>query len=353
MPVTNEPRTRTVPAGEDAAPPPVLRVRDLRIGFHRRGRTVRAVNGVSLDIRAGTSVGIVGESGSGKSVLARSLIGLLPQHGTEVGGSIEFDGRELTTLAHREWRRLRGAGIAMVFQDPLSTLNPVIRIGKQITEAVEAHATVGKAEARERAADLLAAVRVPDPVRRLQQYPGELSGGMRQRVAIAIALAADPTVLIADEPTTALDVTIQAGILDLLQQIQAERAMSIVLISHDLAVVSGRTDEIAVMYGGRIVERGPTEEVFAHAEMPYTRALLEAIPRLESPKNTRLAVVGGQPPDPTRLVEGCHFAPRCPRRVARCDAERPELRSTGVAGHEFACWRPESDPTPTSAEETA
>lgn len=328
----------------------VMHIEDLYVRFQRSGRTVHAVNGVSLRIAAGKSIGIVGESGSGKSVLARSMIGLLPQAGLSTSGSIRLRGRELAQLSDRQWRPVRGAGVSMVFQDPLSTLNPVIRIGKQIQEAVRAHTDASKVEARARAADLLASVQVPEPLKRLDQYPGELSGGMRQRVAIAIALAANPDVLVADEPTTALDVTIQAEILDLLQQIQAERSMSIVLISHDLGVVAGRTDEVAVMYGGRIVERGPTAAVFEQPEMPYTRALLEAIPRLDAPKNTRLAVVGGQPPDPTWMSAGCRFAPRCPKSEPHCDSNLPSLRPASTPGHAFACWIPEHASTMTPAE---
>jgi oligopeptide/dipeptide ABC transporter ATP-binding protein len=323
----------------------VLAINDLRIRFHRSDRTVYAVNGVSLELERGKSLGIVGESGSGKSVLARSILGLNPEYGLEITGSVRLEGKELVGLSEKQWRPVRGRGVAMVFQDPLSSLNPVVRIGAQISEAIRAHArAVTKADARDRALELLRSVHVPEPQKRIDQYPGEMSGGMRQRIAIAIALAGDPAVLVADEPTTALDVTIQAEILDLLRQIQDERQMSIVLISHDLGVVAGRTDDVAVMYAGRIVEHGRTRDLFADPRMPYTRALLGAIPKLDGPKHTRLVALAGQPPNATALSAGCSFAPRCSQRQSDCDDGVPELEPATQPHHAFRCWHPDAIP---------
>jgi peptide/nickel transport system ATP-binding protein len=323
-----------------ADPTDLLVVNDLTTHFVGSRTSIRAVNGVSFTLERGSSLGIVGESGSGKSVLARSLIGLLPRERLRQTGSVRFRGQELVGLSARQLRPLRGPGIAMVFQDPLTSLNPVMKIGAQITEAVRAHREVSRADARGIAVRLLESVHIPDPARRAGQYPGELSGGMRQRVAIAIALACDPELLIADEPTTALDVTIQAEILDLLQEVQETRGMSMILISHDLGIVHGRTDQVAVMYGGKIVEQGATDEVFTDARMPYTSALLGAIPQLDNPKHTRLFAIGGRPPDPRQPIAGCSFAPRCAQARAKCREMAPELSPSGVPGHRFACWYP-------------
>jgi peptide/nickel transport system ATP-binding protein len=324
---------------------PLLVVEGLTTQFTVGSRRIHAVDGVSFTLGRGATLGVVGESGSGKSVMARSLMGLLPDEGVTRRGSVRFEGRELVGLRRREQRRIWGPGIAIVFQDPLTSLNPVMRIGTQITEAIRAHSNLGRTEAEAKAVELLDAVHVPEPAKRVHQYPNELSGGTRQRVAIAIALSCSPKLLIADEPTTALDVTIQAEILDLLAELQQQRGMSLILISHDLGVVAGRTDEVAVMYGGRIVERGPTVAVFEHTRMPYTQALLGAIPRLEQPSHSRLQAIDGRPPDPSRPSVGCSFGPRCPNAQARCRADKPALAPAETARHEFACWYPLGAPS--------
>ena len=329
---------------EAARGEPLLVVDNLTTQFTVGSRRIHAVDGVSFTLDRGATLGVVGESGSGKSVMARSLMGLLPDEGVTRRGSVRFEGRELVGLRRREQRRIWGPGIAIVFQDPLTSLNPVMKIGTQITEAIRAHTDVARSKAMDQAVELLDAVHVPEPAKRVHQYPNELSGGTRQRVAIAIALSCSPKLLIADEPTTALDVTIQAEILDLLAELQQQQGMSLILISHDLGVVAGRTDEVAVMYGGRIVERGPTVAVFEHTRMPYTRALLGAIPRLELPSHSRLQAIDGRPPDPSRPPPGCSFSPRCPNAQDRCRAEKPALTAAEMARHEFACWYPLGPP---------
>ena len=328
---------------ESESLPPLLVVDDLHAHFVGHHRRVRAVDGVSFVVMRGATLGVVGESGSGKSVLARTLIGLLPANGLELSGSVRFNGTELIGLSRKAKRRFRGPGVAMVFQDPMTSLNPVMKIGKQITESLRTHMDVSRAEARDRAVQLLEDVHVPQPSRRVLQYPHELSGGMRQRIAIAIALACSPELLIADEPTTALDVTIQAEILDLLDELRRERGMSLILISHDLGVVADRTEEIAVMYAGRIVEQAPTESIFERMRMPYTEALFQAIPRLENPSHTRLQAIPGRPPDPTRQTRGCPFHPRCRYAQERCVEEAPRLRVSEAPDHQYACWFPLDD----------
>ena len=297
---------------------------------------LRAVDGVSFELEAGRTLGVVGESGSGKTVMSRSLLKLHPV----AGGRIVFDGRDLLTLDEAELRGVRGREISIVFQDPMTSLNPVLTIGEQIVETLTHHLRLGRRAARDRARELLAAMGIPSPAARLGEYPHQLSGGMRQRVTIAMALACEPKLLIADEPTTALDVTVQAQILDLLQRQQAERGMAMILISHDLGVVAGRTDEIAVMYAGRIVERAPTGLLFRRARMPYTESLLRAVPRLDLPSHTRLLAIAGAPPDLAALPPGCRFQPRCPRARERCPVEEPALVRSADGDHWFACWYP-------------
>ena len=307
---------------------------------------LRAVDDVSLTLKPGRTLGIVGESGSGKTMLSRAILRLLPANAT-LSGSVRFDGEELTRLDSEALRRLRGRSIAVIFQDPMTSLNPVLTIGTQIVETVQAHLELDAAAARARAIELLAAVGLPAPEERLHQYPHQLSGGMRQRVAIAIAVSCEPRLLIADEPTTALDVTVQAQILDLLAREQQRRHMAMLLITHDLGIVAGRTDEVAVMYAGKVVEHAATRTLFKAMRMPYTQALLAAIPRVDSPPHTPLAAIPGRPPDMTRLPRGCAFAPRCARADERCSRERPPL--AGAAGHSFACWHPIAAPLAQSA----
>ena len=319
---------------------PLLQVGDLHTSFTTKRGLVRAVNGVSFTVERGRTVGVVGESGSGKTVLARSIMNLLPARTTRQDGSVRFEGNEILGLPARDMRRYWGAEMAMVFQDPMTSLNPVVKIGRQITESLRLHLGLGKAEARERAAELLRSVGIPEPTRRLGEYPHQLSGGMRQRVVIAIALSCDPKLLLADEPTTALDVTVQAQILDLLGEQQAQRHMTMLLVTHDLGVVATRTDEIIVMYAGRVVERAPTWSLFARFRMPYTEALMRSIPRLELPSHTRLLGVPGRPPDLIAPPPGCPFAPRCAYAQDRCVDEAPPLQETDTPGHFYACWFP-------------
>jgi peptide/nickel transport system ATP-binding protein len=290
----------------------LLDVDNLATHFTTPMGVVRAVDGVSFTLDRGRTLGLVGESGCGKSVLSRSVMGLLPTRNVTRSGVINFDGSRLDQMGQSQLRSFWGTQLAMVFQDPMTSLNPVMRIGKQITESLEFHFDMDRSEARETALALLRSVNIPEPARRLRQYPHELSGGMRQRVVIAVALACGPKLLFADEPTTALAVTVQAQILDLLRQQQRDREMAMVLVSHDLGVVAGHTDEIAVMYAGQIVEKAPTKTLFARMRMPYTAALLESIPRVENPSHTRLNVIAGRPPDLIDPPRGCRFAPRCP-----------------------------------------
>jgi peptide/nickel transport system ATP-binding protein len=314
-------------------------VHDLRTHFLTPWGRVRAVDGVSLTLARGVTLGVVGESGSGKTVLARSVMNLLPAVNVRRTGSIRFEGRELIGLGDREMRDLCGAEIAMVFQDPMSSLNPVMTVGRQITESLRVHAGMYRSEARQTAIALLRSVNIPEPERRFAEYPHQLSGGMRQRVMIALALACGPKLLFADEPTTALDVTVQAEILNLLQDHQRDRFMAMVLVTHDLGVVAGRADEIAVMYAGRIVEHAPTAALFAGMQHPYTEALLRSVPRVEQPSHTRLHAIGGRPPNLLMPPPGCAFSPRCAYAQDRCHVEPPPLVE-GHAGHRVACHYP-------------
>jgi len=304
----------------------LLSVRDARVAFATPRGMLRAVDGVSFDLQQGRTLGIVGESGSGKSVLVRSLIGLVAANAsTTLGGEVLLDGRDLRALPGAELRAVLGREIGIVFQDPMTSLNPVMKIGRQIGEGLRLNRGLDAAAALKRSIELLAEVGIPEPERRANQYPHELSGGMRQRVAIAIAIACEPRLLIADEPTTALDVTVQRQILDLLQREQRERGMAMILITHDLGVAAGRADDIMVMYAGRAVEKATTRDIFRQPRMPYTEALLRSLPRLSDAAHTRLTAIPGRPPDPARLGPGCAFAPRCSYRTDVCDAERPTL----------------------------
>ncbi len=279
---------------------PLLDVQDLKTRFRTTRGMVRAVDGVSLSVQRGQTLGVVGESGSGKTVLSRSIMGLLPIRNVVREGSVMFEGQELVGLSARDMRPIWGAEIAMVFQDPMTSLNPVVKIGRQIGEGLRLHRGMSRQQARQTAVELLRSVKIPEPERRLGQFPHELSGGMRQRVMIAIAIACGPKLLMADEPTTALDVTVQAQILDVLQEKQRERDMAMILVTHDLGVVAGRTDEIAVMYAGKVVEKAPTPVLFSEMRMPYTEALLKSIPRIEYPSHTRLVAIWPRPWPPSR-----------------------------------------------------
>jgi peptide/nickel transport system ATP-binding protein len=323
---------------------PLLAVEDLSTFFETDRGTVRAVDGVSLSLERGKTLGIVGESGSGKTVLCRSIMNLLPKRGVVRNGSVRFEGREIIHLSDREMRGFWGAQLSMIFQDPMTSLNPVMKIGKQLTEAIRQHLDVTRDYAKELAESLLASVRMPEPQARLAEYPHQLSGGMRQRVCIAIALACGPKLLFADEPTTALDVTVQAQVLDLIARQQAERFMAMVLVTHDLGVVAGRAEEIVVMYAGRIVERAPTGVLFTDVKMPYSEALLASIPKLEGHSHTRLATIPGRPPDLVNPPPGCKFAPRCRYVQDRCLEAEPLLTPGIEAGHEFRCWCPVGTP---------
>jgi peptide/nickel transport system ATP-binding protein len=323
---------------------PLLEVTDLRTSFTTPRGRVRAVDGVSLTLDRGRSLGIVGESGSGKTVLSRSIMGLLTGRNVRREGSVRFEGQELVGLSGKEMRHIWGQEMSMIFQDPMTSLNPLMKIGKQITEPLKAHLDMTGREAHETAEQLLRDVQIPEAARRLGQYPHELSGGMRQRVMIAIALACGPTLLFADEPTTALDVTVQAQILALIGRQRRERNMSLILVTHDLGVVAGHTDEIAVMYGGRIVEKAPTTTLFADMKMPYTEALMASIPKLDDPPHSLLRTIPGRPPDLVNPPTGCRFAPRCQYVRERCTQEEPPLIATDDPEHTYACWYPVGSP---------
>ena len=332
----------------------LLSVRELRVEFASSSGRVHAVNGVSFDLAPHETIGIVGESGCGKSVTSLAILGLLPKPaGHVMGGSVLFEGADLLELKPDELRELRGSRISMIFQDPMTSLNPVLTIREQLAEVILAHEKVGQAAADKRAEELLELVSIPNPKQRLRGYPHQLSGGMRQRVMIAIALALRPKLIIADEPTTALDVTIQAQILELLHRVAAETGAAVMLITHDLGVVAGMTERIQVMYAGRIVETATTRELFAHPRHPYTVGLLRSIPRLDDSSGRELIPIDGLPPDLTRLPAGCPFAPRCAWAIDRCLDEDPTLvpvtagtriETTGSgATHRVACWNPATD----------
>jgi oligopeptide/dipeptide ABC transporter ATP-binding protein len=319
---------------------PLLEVDDLHVEFATNDGVVRAVNGVSLTLRRGETLAIVGESGSGKSVTALSIMGLIEKPGRIAAGDIRFDGSSLPTLPEKSYRRLRGGDLAMIFQDPLSSLNPAFRVGDQIAEALLQHSYEDKKAARERAAQLLEMVGIPHASARARDYPHQFSGGMRQRAMIAMAIANQPKLLIADEPTTALDVTIQAQVLEVLRAAQHETEAAMLLITHDLGIVAGTADRVAVMYAGRVVEEGTLDEIFYRPRHPYTIGLLGSLPRLDDDPGAELRTIPGTPPNLLRLPAGCALAPRCPYVIDRCRAEVPPLAvvEAGTA-HRSACFR--------------
>jgi oligopeptide/dipeptide ABC transporter ATP-binding protein len=319
---------------------PLLSVTDLRVGFATEGGLLQAVDGVSFEVRPGEVLAIVGESGSGKSVTAQTIVGLTRSHNTRIEGSVKLGGEELLNAPEAELRRVRGERVGMVFQDPMTSFNPVYRLGAQIVEAIRAHRPeASKEEARARAVELFEAVGIPDAERRVDAYPHEFSGGMRQRAMIAMALALDPEVLIADEPTTALDVTIQAQILHLLEDLNRDRSLATVLITHDLGVVAELADRVLVMYAGRVVEEGGLDEIFYDPQHPYTWGLLGSLTRIDRPRPKRLPQIAGVPPSLLDPPEGCAFRPRCPHEFSKC-TRLPELEAPldGPPGHCDRCW---------------
>ncbi|MGE5552719.1 MAG: ABC transporter ATP-binding protein [Betaproteobacteria bacterium] len=320
---------------------PLLQVEDLKVHFDTDDGRVKAVDGVSFRLERGETLAIVGESGCGKSVTALAIMGLIAHPGKIAGGSIVFDGEDLLRKSAAEWRALRGSRLAMIFQEPMTSLNPVFTIGQQIMEAVRLHQRVGPTEARERAVEMLSVVGIPEAAKRVDEYPHQLSGGMRQRAMIAMALSCRPELLIADEPTTALDVTIQAQILDLMRKLRCDFGTSIILITHDMGVVAEMADRVAVMYTGKVVEEADVKTLFADPRHPYTSGLLASIPKLHT-KADRLKVIEGTVPDPFELPEGCTFAPRCARAGERC-RQAPVLRTVNP-GHLVACWKSDEIP---------
>ncbi len=316
----------------------LLEVKGLRTSFkHESGVEFSPVDGVSFSVQAGRTLGIVGESGCGKSVTSLSIMGLLPKgQGRISAGSVVFGGTDLAALSPKDMRALRGNRMAMIFQEPMTSLNPAFTIGNQLVEGIKAHRNIGKQEAEALALDMLKRVRIPSPEQRMKDYPHKLSGGMRQRVMIAMALSCEPKLLIADEPTTALDVTVQAQVLDLMRTLQQETGTAIVLITHDLGVIAELADDVVVMYSGQVVERASVEQLFSNPQHPYTIGLLGSIPKLYS-EQTRLNAIEGQVPNAMVQVAGCRFAPRCPFAVARCTKEPPPMKDFGD-GHQALCW---------------
>jgi oligopeptide transport system ATP-binding protein len=327
----------TTAAGADSAP--LLAVDDLHVHFWTDRGTIHAVNGVSFAVTAGETLGIVGESGCGKSVTSLALLGILPRAGRAVAGTAQFQGRDLLKLSDRQLRAIRGKDIAMIFQDPMTSLNPVLTIGRQLREAMEAHLDLDRGEAERRSAELLDQVGIPSAKARLKDYPHQFSGGMRQRAMIAMALACEPKLLIADEPTTALDVTIQAQILDLLRQLVAERSAALVLITHDLGVVAGMCQRVNVMYAGTIVEEGSAEQLFARPRHPYTLGLLQSVPRLDTGRRQPLHPIAGAPRNMLSPPTSCPFAPRCRFRSETCEQRLPVLERLDT-GQRAACFHP-------------
>ncbi len=325
----------------DASETPLLYVRDLIIEFATENGVVRAADAISFDVHENETIGLVGESGCGKTVTGLSILGLIPSPpGRIVGGSIKFMGHELVGLPDREMRKIRGRDISMIFQEPMTALNPVFTIGNQMTDVLMLHRGLTRRQARDAAIEMLAKVSIPGPARRIDEYPHQLSGGMRQRVMIAMALSCDPKLLIADEPTTALDVTTQAQVLEQISKLQSEFRMAVVLITHDLGVVAETCRRAIVMYCGRIVENAAIDRLFANPRHPYTRGLLDSIPRIRRDRLAELPVIPGRVPDLLHLPSGCRFADRCPRADMLCRKESPSLLPTGKTGDCFACHHP-------------
>jgi len=317
----------------------LLEVKNLKTHFVTRSGVVRAVDDVSWDVGESETVALVGESGCGKSVSALSIMRLVAgPAGRIVGGQVLFKGRDLLRLSEEEMRHVRGREIGMIFQEPMTSLNPVLTIGRQLTEGLEIHLGLTPTESRRRSAELLGMVGISDPERRLSQYPHQFSGGMRQRMMIAMALACTPSLILADEPTTALDVTIQAQILELMKDLSRRFGVAMLIITHNLGVVARYADRVNVMYAGRIIERGTARELYANPRHPYTLGLLRSVPRLDEPRRARLDPIEGQPPDLMRLPGGCAFSPRCAFSVERCRVEIPPLQAMDAGGHVSACW---------------
>ncbi len=316
---------------------PLLQIQELHTQFETKQGMVRAVDGLSLDLYEGEVLGLVGESGCGKTMTALSIMGLLPGNGRAVAGSINFEGKNLLQCSGEEMKKIRGGKIAMVFQEPMTALTPTMTIGRQISEAMEIHLALSREEARERALELLEHVGIPSPRARFDNYIHQFSGGMRQRVTIAIAFSCEPRLLLADEPTTALDVTVQAQILDLIKQLAQEAGMTALFITHDMGIVAGSCDRVAVMYAGRMVEVGPVDDVLLNPRHPYTQGLLGSVPSLESKPGDRLYSISGLPPDLVSLPTGCKFWPRCPLADERCREEEPVLEQYGKS--RAACWK--------------
>jgi oligopeptide/dipeptide ABC transporter ATP-binding protein len=320
----------------------LLEIDGLQTYFFTAAGVVKAVDGISYDVNQGETVAVVGESGCGKSVSALSILRLVADPpGRIVGGSIRFEGRDLLKLSDEEIRNVRGKDIAMVFQEPMTSLNPVLTLGRQLTETLEQHLAMTREQATARAIELLGMVGISDPERRLKQYPHHLSGGMRQRVMIAIALCCEPKLIIADEPTTALDVTIQAQILELMKDLTRRMGVALIIITHNLGIVARYADRVNVMYAGKIIESGTADEIYHRPHHPYTLALLRSVPRMDQPRRARLDPVQGQPPDLARLDDGCAFRPRCGFVVARCANQLPPLQQVDANRHLAACWEAE------------
>ena len=317
----------------------LLDIKDLKVSFHTYAGEVQAVRGISFHVNPGECMAIVGESGSGKTVSSKAVLGLIAEPPGEIkkGSQILFEGKNILDFTEKEWRNFRGKEAAMIFQDPMTSLNPTMKVGKQIMESILLHNDVSKSEAKEQAIELLRKVNIPNPEDRLNQYPYEFSGGMRQRVVIAIALACNPKLMIADEPTTALDVTIQAQIMKLLKEIQEKNNTAIVMITHDLGVVAGMAEYITVMYAGCIVEQGRVEEIFDNPQHPYTYALLKAVPNMENENKSELQIIPGTPPDLIQPPKGCGFASRCKHCMAICKERAPEYTQVSES-HKAACW---------------